>query len=100
MMSFLLSLRYICLLLLFMLRFVPFRWEITQGCVPLKELWGLLLLLHVHYVLNHLMRFLLQSFLFLRFAWGLNTLDFWEEEGVGLLFEGGGDIILGGVVIR
>jgi hypothetical protein len=46
------------------------------------------------------MRFLLQSFLFLRFAWGLNTLDFWEEEGVGLLFEGGGDIILGGVIIR
>jgi hypothetical protein len=99
MMSFLLSLWYIRLLLLFMLRFVPFRWKITQRCVPLKELWGLLLL-HVYYVLNHLMRFLLQSFLFLRFARGLNTLDFWEEEGVGLLFEGGGDIVLGGVVIR
>jgi hypothetical protein len=99
MMSFLLSLRNIRLLLLFMLRFVPFRGEITQGCVPLKELWGLLLL-HVYYVLNHLMCFLLQSFLFLRFARGLNILDFWEEEGVGLLFEGGGDIVLGGVVIR
>jgi hypothetical protein len=46
------------------------------------------------------MRFLLQSFLFLRFARGLNILDFWEEEGVGLLFKGGGDIVLGGVVIR
>ena len=99
MMSFLLSLWSIRLLLLFMLRFIPFRREITQGCIPLKELWGLLLL-HVHYVLNHLMRFLLQSFLFLGFAWGLNTLDFWEEEGVGLLLEGGGDIVLGGVVIR
>lgn len=46
------------------------------------------------------MRFLLQGFLFLRFAWGLSTLDFWKEERVGLLFQGRGHIVLGGVVIR
>jgi hypothetical protein len=46
------------------------------------------------------MRFLLQGFLFLGFARGLSTLDFGEEERIGLLLQGRGHIVLGGMVIR
>jgi len=46
------------------------------------------------------MRFLLQGFLFLGFAWRLGTLDFWKEERVGLLFQGRGHIVLRGMIIR
>lgn len=96
-MRLLLRLRHVLLLLLLMLRFVAFGRQVTQRRVPFKELRRLLLL---EYVLNHLVRFLLQGFLFLRFTWGLSTLDFWEEEGISLLFQGRGHIILGGMVIR